>query len=163
MAAYDEVELRELPSQRIAVVSYEATAQDAFIQVESALSTVWASLEASGSAPAGPPFSVRTQLELDTPLPPPEPWPLESGFPVEDELLSADPIQIRELPATDAACLLVHGEYAQLNEAYLFLQAWIEANGRAAAGPPREVYLTDPVAETNVKKWRTEIQWPLKS
>jgi len=158
-----EVEIKEQSESRVVVLPYEADAQDAFIQVESALSTVWAFLEEHGSAPAGPPFSVRSYIEIDTPLPSPEPWALESGFPVDEALAAAAPIKVREFPATEAACLLYRGGYRDLSEAYLFLQAWIEASGRTPAGPPRELYHTDPIAELDVKNWRTEIQWPLKS
>jgi effector-binding domain-containing protein len=53
------------------------------------------------------------------------------------------------------------GGEATLHNAYLLLQSFVESSGRQPAGPPREIYLTDPAEEPDETKWRTEVQWPL--
>lgn len=114
------------------------------------------------SAPAGHAFSVHHHLEVDTILPAPEPWKLEAGFPILEELKSESPFQVRELEAAHVARLVHKGAYEGLTEAFMFLQAWLEAGAHEVVGPPRVVYHTDPVAVPDVKLWRSEVLWPVK-
>jgi effector-binding domain-containing protein len=65
--------------------------------------------------------------------------PIEVGVPLAD----GD----AELPGGEVACATVTAEEAQFPEilgAYDAIAAWAKENGRAFAGPPREVYLSAP-------------------
>jgi DNA-binding transcriptional MerR regulator len=68
-----------------------------------------------------------------------------------------DRVQIRELPGLDTmACLVHHGPFNTLNQAYSALMQWIQANNYRIVGPNREVYLQssgkqdDPTCVTEI-------------
>jgi effector-binding domain-containing protein len=157
------VDIFQRPARRVATLSFETGRDDAMFEVESALSSVWSFLLEHDSAPAGHPFTVHHHLEIDSILPAPEPWRLEAGFPIAENLQPEAPFQIRELEATLMARLVHKGPYERLVEGFLFLQAWVEAGGHEPAGPPRVVYHTDPVTVPDSSLWRTEIQWPIQA
>ncbi|HEX9641057.1 MAG TPA: GyrI-like domain-containing protein [Candidatus Krumholzibacteria bacterium] len=158
-----EVEIITRPVRRVATLAFETEPDDAIFEVESALSSVWSFLVEHNSAPAGNPFSINHHLELDSILPPPAPWRLEVGFPVAEELAGEAPFQVRDLPGGPTARLIHVGDYSGLVEAYMFLQAWLEAGGHEVSGPPRDIYRSDPVAVPDSSQWRTEIQWPIQT
>jgi effector-binding domain-containing protein len=64
-----------------------------------------------------------------------------------------------ELPAGTFASVLHVGPYATLGTAYDELEAWIGRQGFAIAGPPREVYLSEP--STPPADIRTVIEFPV--
>jgi effector-binding domain-containing protein len=53
------------------------------------------------------------------------------------------------------------GPYDQLRAAYRALGLWLVEQGFKMAGPPWEFYWTDPGAEPDPNRWRTEIIWPV--
>ncbi|QAA32406.1 MerR family transcriptional regulator [Clostridium manihotivorum] len=61
-----------------------------------------------------------------------------------------------------AASILVPGEYSNLTGAYNFLANWIEENGFAMCGNPRQVAIKGPWNETNTEDYLSEIQIPVK-
>jgi AraC family transcriptional regulator len=52
--------------------------------------------------------------------------------------------------------------YDGLNEANAAVYAWIQEQGLVVAGPPWEVYVTDPGEVPDPQDWRTEIFWPVE-
>lgn len=65
-------------------------------------------------------------------------------------------------PVAEAACVMHRGPYAGLREAYAALFGWIDANGRAAAGNPRESYIDGVWNREDPTDWLTEVQLPLR-
>ena len=63
------------------------------------------------------------------------------------------------LPAGQFASVLHVGPYETLSSAYDDLVAWIAGEGLAVAGPPREVYLSDP--STPPAAIRTVVEFPV--
>ena len=55
------------------------------------------------------------------------------------------------------------GAYDGLPETNAAIEAWIEANGYAVAGPMWEWYVTDPGETPEPADWRTEVYWPLQA
>jgi AraC family transcriptional regulator len=68
-------------------------------------------------------------------------------------------IEAGEIAEGDAAVTLHVGPYETIAPAYQAVQAWIAANGRAAAGPPMEFYLSPP--DVPPDQIRTEVVFPL--
>jgi effector-binding domain-containing protein len=68
----------------------------------------------------------------------------------------------RELPAAEVAFTVARGDqtrYPEILGAYDAVAEWATRNGRELAGPPREIYLSDPVqGEQPVM----EIAWPVR-
>lgn len=70
-------------------------------------------------------------------------------------------IEVVSIPAGPAAVTIHHGPYDELHTTYEALEAWLAENGYVAAGPPREVYLTDPGEHPDPATWQTEISQPV--
>ena len=70
-------------------------------------------------------------------------------------------IQVLPIPAGPAAVAIHLGPYDELHTTYQVIEEWIVDNGYVAAGPPREVYLTDPGEHPDPATWQTEITLPV--
>ena len=73
-----------------------------------------------------------------------------------------DRIQAGELPGGTVATVIHKGPYEGLPQTWAALVEWISAQGLQPAGAPWEVYLTDPGAEPDSSKWRTQIFFPVQ-
>jgi DNA-binding transcriptional MerR regulator len=60
-----------------------------------------------------------------------------------------------------AACVMHKGPYSGFREAYAALFKWIEENGYAAAGNPRESYIDGIWNTSDESQWLTEVQVPI--
>jgi effector-binding domain-containing protein len=60
------------------------------------------------------------------------------------------------------ATTLYAGPYENVGPAYRALAEWVQEHGHETAGPPREVYLTDPNEVQDPGALRTEIVWPIR-
>jgi effector-binding domain-containing protein len=58
------------------------------------------------------------------------------------------------------ACLIHHGSYNTINQAYTALLSWIEANSYQAIGANREIYLVGGSEQEN-ESYVTEVQFPV--
>jgi DNA-binding transcriptional MerR regulator len=74
-------------------------------------------------------------------------------------------LQSRQLPAVETmACVVHHGPFVTIGEAYTAILKWIEANGYQIIGPGREIYLqppTQPGSQTDPGTV-TEVQFPVE-
>lgn len=89
-------------------------------------------------------------------------WDVEVCEQIEAELNESQRVKVRTLPAETLACVVHHGPFVTIQEAYSAIARWIDQNGYHICGPCREVYLrparngsqTDP-------KTLTEVQFPV--
>ncbi len=91
--------------------------------------------------PHDSPFDIEVCAPVPRPVDPPPGWRLD------------------ELPAGVFASLVHEGPYSTLGQTYDRLGAWIPANGYAVAGPPREVYLSEPSPPP--EQTRTVVEFPV--
>ena len=85
----------------------------------------------------------------------------ECAIPVASPVEGGERVQPGKLPAGRAATVTHVGPYDALSEAWGALTAWIESEGLQRIGAPWEVYLTDPGAEPDPSKWRTQLFFPV--
>ena len=107
-----------------------------------------------GEAPAGPPFAVYYNLDmqnLDT----------ELGFPVGKPLPGRGEIQSGEIPGGWQASVLYTGPYPGLGQAYQALTEFVQASSRQPTGVAIEFYLNSPM-DVPAEKLQTLIIFPLK-
>lgn len=70
-------------------------------------------------------------------------------------------IKVYDLPGLEAiACLIHHGSYETISQAYATLVSWIEANGYKITGANREVYIIGGNEQTH-ESYVTEVQFPV--
>ena len=88
---------------------------------------------------------------------------MEAGLMLKQSAEVPAPMKCYQLPAASVACIVHHGAFNRVGEAYGALLRWIDANNFRPAGPPREIFLHVSVPasrddESNV----TEIQVPVE-
>lgn len=95
--------------------------------------------------------------------------PGEPEWEVRAPLASGSP----EIPVDDSDCGVKHvesalvaytlhrGPYETIAPAYEALQSWVPVNGFRFAGPPEEVYFSDP-SNTAPEDYLTEIRFPIE-
>lgn len=122
-----------------------------------ALPAVYQYVMEQGLPMAGPPF-VRHLSQSAAFL------ELEAGIPLAEQPKPPKPdtdIVAGELPGGRAAVTVHKGPYDTLGDGHMALDRWMTDSGETAAGPPWEVYLTDPGEVPNPADWLTEISWPI--
>ena len=119
-----------------------------------AFGEVYGHLVTRGIASDGPPFVIHHGTPMvDDPL------DVEICAPVARPTDPPAGWQMRELPAGTFVSLLHLGPYDTISAAYEALTAWLGTHDLAMAGPPREVYLSEP--ETPPEEIRTIVELPV--
>ena len=112
-------------------------------------------IQRNGQHPAGMPLSVYHGMgggEID----------VECAIPTTSSMDGGGRIKAGELPAGTVATVTHTGPYEGLRETWAALTEWMSSQGLVPAGAPWEVYVTDPGAEPDSSKWRTDISFPVR-
>ena len=112
-------------------------------------------IQRSGGQPVGMPLAIYHSIPGET-------VDLECAIPVASPLAGAGRVQAGELPAGTAATVTHVGPYDDLPQTWAALTAWMQSQGLEGAAAPWEVYVTDPGAEPDASKWRTDIFFPVR-
>ena len=116
---------------------------------------VYGYIQQCGQQPAGMPFAIYHEMKGDS-------VELECGMPVGSPLDGAARVQPGELPCGMMATVTHMGPYEGLPQTWAALTEWMGSQGLNPAGAPWEVYVTDPGAEPDQSKWRTDIFFPVR-
>jgi effector-binding domain-containing protein len=116
---------------------------------------VTAFIENSAAEIAGMPFAIYHEIVNDS-------VDLECGFPVSAEITPRERFQSGEFQANTCATLSYFGDYQQLEVAHTTIQNWIGTRKFKLAGPPIEMYATNPANEADPDKWHTKICYPVR-
>ena len=119
-----------------------------------AFGEVYGHLAARRVEPQGPPFVIYHGTPASG-----EPFDVEVCAPVTRAVDPPAGWQVQELPAGTFVTLLHVGPYDTIGGAYETVLAWVGAHGFAVAGPPREVYLSEP--ETPPDQIKTIVEVPV--
>jgi effector-binding domain-containing protein len=152
-----EVQVKELSAQHVAVVRKHASMRTIGQDVSSGFAAIG---EATGRAHvplAGPPFLIMFEVIDEE-----SEGDIEIVFPVAMPFPGAGEVVGREDPAMTVASTMHRGAYDEIGPAYQTVVGWIQEHGHEIAGPPREVYLTDPSETPEPADYVTEIQFPIR-
>lgn len=151
-----EFELREF--QPRPYVSSRATTTRAGVPdtIAGLLRVVWEHIESLAGMPAGPPFTCYHRDEGDV-------VEIEAGIPLDRQIEGAVGVMSGVFPGGDAVSVFHVGPYEGLREASAALVAWAARNGRKRRGPIIQIYWTDPGAEPDETRRRTEVVMLLQS
>jgi len=119
-----------------------------------AFGEVYGHLQSRGVEPEGPPFVIYHGMPSGD-----DPFDVEICAPITRTTKPPAGWQVQELPAGTFATLVHVGPYDTVAAAYQTLTEWIGAHGLAAAGPPREVYLSEP--DTPPAQVKTIVEFPV--
>ncbi len=82
---------------------------------------------------------------------------------VNEVCQESDKVKFKTIKAVpSSACYMHEGPYETLGNAYGNLFTWINQNGYAVAGKPRESYIDGIWNKENPDEWLTEVQVPVK-
>ena len=79
---------------------------------------------------------------------------------IDRRLPGTDHVAVYELPATQVASVVHHGDFEEFTQGHAALLEWIDANGYRIAGPYREIYIKHE--KNNLSDTITEIQFPVE-
>jgi effector-binding domain-containing protein len=85
---------------------------------------------------------------------------VEALVQIDRMLPGTERVKVYELPPTQVASVVHHGDFAEFTQGHAALLEWIEANGYRIAGPFREIYIQHDHAD--LKDSTTEIQFPVE-
>lgn len=149
-----EFEVKTVDPRPAATIRTKTTPDQIASTMDELLPAIWGYLAEQGAQPAGPPFTIYHaygENEID----------LECGMPVATPITGQGRVQAAELPGGKVVVTNHYGPYDTLMQAYNALADYLQADQFTTAGPPWEVYWTDPSAEPDPAQWRTEIFWPV--
>ena len=90
---------------------------------------------------------------------------LETAVPIKGPVPEGGRVKVREIPTSEVAYTVHHGDFSGLPRAKQALFAWMEDNGYRRAGAVREIYLyhhPDHATNEDSPHHVTEIQFPVK-
>lgn len=122
--------------------------------IASAFGEIYGYLGAHRVATSDPPFVIYTSMPG-----PDSPFEIEVCAPVRGAIDPPAAWRLTELPAGTFASTVHAGSYETLGQTYARFDAWLTDHGYAKAGPPREVYLSEPATPPDLT--RTVIEYPV--
>jgi effector-binding domain-containing protein len=151
------VEVKEIAP---VTVAYNAAKGD-FGKIPAAFGALYGWMGAKGIAPAGMPSGVYYDDPRQVPVEDCR-WELRSPVApgTAEAPVDSQGLGIKQVPGYQVASTMYKGPYAAMAPTYEALAAWVIANGYAFAGPPEEVYFSDP-ATTPPAEYLTEIRFPV--
>ena len=150
-----EFETRQIDAQPILGIRATVTMEKIGEVMGPLFGEVYGYIQQSGQEPAGMPFSIYYSMDSDT-------IDLECGMPVTSPMEGEGRVKAGELPGGTVATVTHMGPYEALRQTWAALTEWMGAQGLQPAGAPWEVYVTDPGAEPDQSKWRTDIFFPVR-
>jgi AraC family transcriptional regulator len=148
------IERRELTPQPALIIRCRTSRGDLQTAIGNSLGGVFGHCQKVGLPLEGRPF-VR-YLSTGPGL-----WTIEGGKPLAAPASGEGAIEAVTLPGGPAVVAMHGGLYDQLNETYVAMERWMEANGVRPGGAPWESYITSPAEHPNPADWRTEVYWPI--
>ena len=149
-----EITDRLLIVQDTAVVRGEMAPEEMPGWLPNAYRTIGEYLRRIQVSPSGPPFARYTFLN--------DVVAVEAGFPVPCEVSGDGSIDASRLPDGPAAVTTHIGRYEDLTVAFGAVLRWLDDHGLVPAGPHWEVYFTDPNAQPDPSRWRTDVVVPYR-
>lgn len=114
-------------------------------------------IEREGGKVAGMPCAVYYSVSepaVDVEAVMPAVFDVLENLPAEGDVIPVD------LPGGPAIEYVYFGPYDAMAPIYAEIEAWLKANGKETAGPPREVYFSEPAGDPST--WETHVIWPFR-
>ena len=149
-----DVASRDLTEQTTLVVRARVPVEQVSQWLPQVYQEVFGLLARQGAQPVGPPFA-RYVMHPDA-------FEVEAGAPVVGPVTPEGRVVPGTLPGGPAAVTTHTGAYEELGGALDALTAWVAEHGAEPAGAHWEVYFSDPQAEPDPSRWRTDVVLPYR-
>jgi len=87
---------------------------------------------------------------------------MDIGIPVNTSIPGKGRVRLETIPSQRALKAVYFGPYDKTAPTYYILDQVMLESGLEPAGSPWEIYITDPMSETDTLKWQTDIIFPVK-
>jgi effector-binding domain-containing protein len=152
-----DVQVKEVPAQHVATVRRHTTIATIGDDIGRGFAQLGEAIGRSRSQMTGPPLLVMWDvIDQETG------GDVELAFPVAAPFEPVGEVHCRELPATEVAWTVHRGPYGEVGPAYETVTGWVREHGHEIAGPPREIYLSDPRQTPDPADYVTEVQFPIR-
>lgn len=151
-----EVETVELPDQPALCVRFRTSMEKITEDIGRAYGVVFAHLGKVGGIPAGPPFALYYDIDMN-----PDDFEMETCAPVVSEVAGEGEVEFRVLPGGKFLQTMHRGPYDKMETTYEALFAYMNENGLEVVAPTRDVYLTDPSQVERPEDILTQVLLPL--
>ncbi|MFN0006621.1 MAG: GyrI-like domain-containing protein [Planctomycetota bacterium] len=142
-------------SQTAALIRLTISRAEMQAEMGPAIREILGVVQAQGLTPVGPVFAHHFRLD-------PKTFDFEVGVPVAKGVKAVGRVKPGKLPAAEVVRTVYHGPYEGLEAAWKELRTWITAKQLATANDFWERYLAGPESGADAKKWKTELNRPLK-
>jgi effector-binding domain-containing protein len=152
-----EIELEELSDQPVVGTRFKSSMDNIAEDIGKGFATVFGFLGPRGLAPAGPPFALFFDLELDE-----NNIDMEICAPVLAEVETEGDVIYHVLPGGTYVTTMYTGPYDKMESTYQVMREWIAEKNLKPMVPIREVYLNDPNQVEDPQDLMTKIIWPVE-
>jgi effector-binding domain-containing protein len=150
-----EVKVDDLAAQDYLGCRFESPLETVGLNVQKAMAGLYTHIQASGSAPSGPPFLIASQPSGGS-------MSIEVGAPCAPVPNPGYGQHRGQLEATAAVVALYRGPYEGIGPVYEEVFRWASTHGYGQAGAPREVYLNGPDEVTSSSEYLTQVVLPVR-
>jgi DNA-binding transcriptional MerR regulator len=150
-----EIEIEELPEQPVLSIRDRVRQEELKRFIPEAFAELYAHLREAGGEEEGIAFSICPFADDEGVV------EIEVAVPLAAPVPGAGRVESRSVPACTAVVLTHNGPYDQLTRSYRALSHWLELQGVASAGDPREYYVTDREETLDPDDYVTRVAWPV--
>lgn len=152
-----EITEKEVKAQPIISIREVVTPDKISAKLGEMYGKLMAYLKKNEAEPAGMPLAIYHEYAPDK-----NRVDMEAALPVSKELKGEGPVKFGKTYEGKVAATVHWGSYESSEATYNAIEKWMKDNKKSPAGPPWEVYITDPTMEKDTAKWQTEIVFPVK-
>lgn len=145
------VEFSEMPSHKyIAIENKNVKPEEIAIKLGESFMKLDAFVKGNKYTITGPPFTIWKDMAN-----------FSAAFPIAEDAASTKEFKFINDAGFSAYVVKYHGAYDKNEHVYKAMEQFIKDKNAKQAGPPREVYINDPMMEKDTAKWQTDIIFPV--
>lgn len=145
------VELREIPAQKyLSVENKKVKPEEIAIKIGENFMKLDAFIKQHKYKVSGPPFTIWKDMAN-----------FSSAFPIAEDAPSTKEFKFTADAGFSAYVVTYYGAYDKNEHVYKAMDQFIKDKNAKPAGPPREIYINDPMMEKDTAKWQTDLVFPV--
>lgn len=152
------IETTVLPAMKIMTVRDSCRETEISNKLGQLYGEIGAEISKQGLKQSGAPFGIYYEVRMlgDTGMF----FVLEAGIPIDKSGTSAGRVNYSETKESKVVKASHYGPYDATPATHEKIDAWMKAYKLTCTGPVWEIYVTDPMSESDPGKWLTEIIYP---
>jgi effector-binding domain-containing protein len=154
---WPDIDETVIPEQTVILVLDSAGPQDYNRVMGKAFSDLYGFIKSEKLVQEGAPFATYIRWDSVTYF-----SVMNICIPVESAGLGKGRIQVQTIPEQKVVRAIYFGPYEKTEPVYRALDTYVKETRKTEAGGPSEIYITNPMQESDTMKWETHIVFPVK-